>query len=78
MLTRTNKELEAFIASLFAPPKPAKPLIKRQMTIEEEKAEIFYSKIWDELRILYNSYLLPGQSQLHPDEVRKLIVEVLR
>jgi len=48
------------------------------MTVEEVKAEVFYTKIWDELRILYNSYLAPGKDQLLPEQIKKLIIEVLR
>lgn len=74
VLTRTNPELEAFINSLFARNQPKSPTKKPNMTVEQEKAEKFYSKIWDELRALYNSYLSPGHTTLDPENVRKLIV----
>ena len=78
VLTRTNPELDAFINSLFSRPREVKALPKKPMTVEEEKAERFYSKIWEELRALYNSYLTPGHTTMDPINVRKLIIEVLK
>ena len=45
--------------------------------MEEEKAEEFYTMIWDELRYIYNCYLPMGAIGLGPEEVRRLIIEVL-
>ena len=80
VLTRTNPELDAFINSLFSKPKEIikSPTKKKFMTVEEEKAEVFYTKIWDELRALYNSYLAPGMQTLLPEQIKKLIIEVLQ
>lgn len=77
VLTKTNPDLDAFINGLFSKVEPAKPVEKKDLTSDENAAEGLYTRIWEELRLLFNSYLTAGKTTLGREEIRKLIVEVL-
>ena len=64
VLTKTNPELDAFINSLFSKPKEVVKVAKKATNEDEERAEAFYSRIWSELRVLFNSYLQAGKTTL--------------